>query len=183
MNRKQLLILFIGAVIFIIIFTVILFFQQSNQQTSPQQTTTQATQQTNETASQTTTGESRTYQPQTTATITQQPLTAAETAKVFYYSLLNTNSLAGGGYKTNNYLSSDFKEVVEKLYNNGDTPVFCAQNKRSTITIGKEQQVFYNEGYLTQVVISDASSGQDLYRVLLQGNGDKWYIFDVNCIY
>jgi len=122
------------------------------------------------------------------STATLKPLSGSpkEVAKQFYTYYFSTveNPLARGQYKTNPYLSEDLKNLLESGYNNGNAPLFCPQNKRSNIVVGKEVQVYYNNQYLREETISEASPGtKDLYTVMLVNNGGKWLIEDVNCIY
>jgi hypothetical protein len=120
-----------------------------------------------------------------TATPTQSPLTADDAAKQFYkyYFAASTNPLANGAYKENKYLSQGFKDVIHDLYKNGDTPVFCAKNQRPNIVVGKDRQVYTDNEYVTQVVISEAPPGtKDLYRIEMENITGEWLVYDINCI-
>jgi hypothetical protein len=115
----------------------------------------------------------------------QSPLTAEEAAKQFYkyYFAAPTNPLANGAYKDNKYLSQGFKDVIHDLYKDGDTPVFCAKNVRPNIVVGKDRQVYTDNEYVTQVVISEAPPGtKDLYRVEMENITGEWLVYDINCI-
>jgi len=68
-------------------------------------------------------------------------MNAAQTAQTFYNSTASVNPLANGAFKTNPYLSDTFKHTIKTGYKNGNTPVFCPENRRPQVTIGKEQQV------------------------------------------
>jgi hypothetical protein len=185
--KKRNILLFVGAIFLIVVFAIVLIFQTQetllpsdlNPTTQPSVAQSNATQ-TLQPLRQKVGAGNPTNLPE------RKTLNADDTAKAFYYFMLSSsgNPLAAGGYKNNQYLSSDFKDVIHKLYDNGNNPVFCPQNKRTAIVVGQDQQVYYNNGYLTQVVISEAAPGaKKLYRVLLQNIGNQWYIFDVNCIY
>jgi hypothetical protein len=115
---------------------------------------------------------------------TAQAVSPEQTVDAFYsYFFSRPNPLANGAYKTNSYLSDSFKADISTLYDNGNKPVFCPQNKRPTIIIGKSQQVYNTYGYITQLVITDAGSGnKDLYRVLVKNQDGLWVIDDINCI-
>ena len=91
--------------------------------------------------------------------------------------------MANGAYKKNEYLAPDFKDEIGALYNNGNAPVFCLQNKRTNIAVGQEEDVYYNNQYLKQEIISDATGAKDLYRVVLQQVDNKWLVLDVTCVY
>jgi hypothetical protein len=115
---------------------------------------------------------------------TAQTVSPERTVEAFYtYFFSQSDPLANGAYQTNSYLSDSFKDDIRTLYNNGNKPVFCPQNKRPAISIGKSQQVYNTYGYLTQLVITDAGPGnKDLYRVLLKNQDGIWVIDDINCI-
>ena len=65
---------------------------------------------------------------------------------------------------------------------NGNMPVFCTQNLRKNVVAGQERTYYYNNMYLTQEVLSDATDGKSLFRVTLENMDGKWLIFDVNCL-
>jgi hypothetical protein len=180
MNKKY-IILFVGVIILFIIFIAVIFFQQNQNLPTPSSLQNQnpAALQPNQQTKQ-----SDTTVPQ----VTLSPLTgtAVEATEQFYnyYFSTSVNPLANGAYKDNPYLSQDFKDILGSLYNNGNAPLFCPQNKRASIVVGKEQQNYYNNQYVTQEIISEAPPGtKDLYRVSLENQDGKWFIFDVNCIY
>jgi len=176
MNKKYLL-MFGGVILLIIVFTAILLFQQN----------TTFTPTTNNTASQ---HSNTAYSSQGTVgksvTPSQQPEDAAQQATrqfYTYYFSYSSNPLANGAFQNNQYLSPDFKQVIAGLYDNGNSPVFCPENKSASIVVGQEQQVPYNNTYLLQEVISQAPPGKkDLYRVMLKNVNGKWLIYDINCI-
>jgi hypothetical protein len=116
--------------------------------------------------------------------VTAQIASPEQAAQSFYtYFFSRPNPLANGAYKTNPYLSDAFKDDIGSLYNNGNKPVFCPQNKRSSILIGKSQQVYDVYGYLTQVVIMDPAAGnKDLYRIIVKNDDGVWHIDDINCV-
>lgn len=176
--NKRYIILFLGVFVLFIIFAVVLFFQQNQQQSPLRQSSQKNT-------VITVHGPAQHVASMPTPTLEPPSSSAEETTQLFYtyYFSSAQNPLANGAYKNNPYLSDDFKSVIGSLYNNGNAPVFCSQNKAENIIIGKEQTVYYNNGYLTQETISQAPpSSKDLYRVeLIQVNG-KWLIFDINCI-
>ena len=127
------------------------------------------------------------HQRSPVATITLAPPsnTPQASTKQFYeyYTAAQSNPLADGAYKTNPYLSPEFKQVIGALYKNGNVPVFCPENRRTNIVVGQEVQVNYTTGVLMQEVISEAPPGtKDLYRVMLKNVGGKWLIYDINCI-
>ena len=101
----------------------------------------------------------------------------------FYFST-PTNPLANGAFKTNPYLSQDFKDLLSSSYDNGNTPALCPQNKRANITVGKEVEVYVNNQYMTEETISETSPvTKDLYTILLENNNGMWLVEDVNCVY
>jgi len=174
MNKKYIL-LFIGIIVLFVIFIVVIFFQQN--QPSPNSSAgsnsnLQNTQKTNQ---------------KVVPSVTFTPLSgsAKEVTRQFYnyYFATPENPLADGAYKNNPYLSDDFKAVLKAGYNNGNAPVFCPQNKRADITVGKEAQIYYNNQYMTQETISETTpGGKDLYRISLENQNGNWLIFDVNCL-
>ena len=183
MNKKYLL-LFVGAIFVFIIFASFLFLQQSQQNQVPAPTSLHnqnpaSLQQTNQQTPQ-----SKTVAPTVTlAPLSSDPKEATKQFYIYYFSTLQ-NPLADGAYKKNPYLSDDLKSVMESLYNNGNAPLFCPQNKRANVVVGQEQTMYYSNQYMTEETISEASPGtKDLYRVMLQNQGGKWLISDVNCIY
>ncbi|SRR5258708_8401010 len=172
MNKKYLL-LFVGVIVIFIIFVVVIFFQQNPplpQFLSPHNQNPVALQ------------EQKQAPSVSLAPPSSNPKAAAKQFYDYYFSTDNT-PLAGGAYKNNPYLSQDFKDTIGDLYNNGNAPVFCSQNKRTNVTVGKEQQMYYNNQYLTIETISDAANGKALYSISLENVNGKWLIFDVNCIY
>lgn len=188
MNKKQLIYLFVGVIGLLIIFVIFLAFQQATPSTTPKITASVtpgqgAVDQTNTGGSQAN-GSTGTGSKTPPNTPIPRQLNADDTVKAFYYSVATGNPLANGGYKTNSYLAPDFKDVIHDLYKNGNTVLFCPQNKRSAVVVGQDQQVYSGGEYLTEVIISEAPPGsQQLYRVLLQNAQDQWYIYDVNCIH
>ncbi|SRR6266568_824971 len=179
MNKKY-IILFIGGIIIFIIFISIIFLQQNQSQSIP---TPSSLHNQNPAALQQTDQNKNTIPTAPLAPLANTPKEAARQFYTYYFST-RENPLANGAYKNNPYLSQDFKDVMTSLYNNGNAPVFCPQNKRTNITVGKEQQNYYNNQYITQEVISEAAAGtKDLYRISLENKDGKWLIFDVNCIY
>jgi hypothetical protein len=188
MNKKY-LILFIGVIVLFAIFAGVLFLQTNQSSKPPTPSSLQSQNPANLQPSHQASGQTN---PQSdtnvSPTVKLQPLasTAKEATKQFYtyYFSSPTNPLANGAYKNNSYLSEDLKNVMTSLYNNGNAPLFCPQNKRSNVVVGQEQQIYYTTQYITREVISEAPPGnKDLYRVLLENNGGQWQIFDVNCVY
>jgi len=183
--NKKLIYLLGGTVIVLFIFVIYLIFQQRTPtpKTVSQTASASGDQPSSNGSDNTSTGKGT--QPSHQTPVAPTPSTAAGTARAFYklYFSSANNPLANGAYKTTPYLSTEFKEDIGKLYKNGNTPVFCPQNERSAIVVGQEQQVFYDNGYLTQVVISEAPPGKkDLYRLLLHNLTGHWLIVDINCI-
>jgi|SRR5579872_6531537 len=184
MNKKYIL-LFIGAIVVFIIFIAVIFLQQNSSQQEVQQPSTLQSQnpanlqrqQTNLSRNQNVAVPTITLAPPAST-----PNAAAKQFYTYYFASLE-NPLADGAYKNNPYLSQDFKDVLGALYYNGNSPIFCLQNKRANITVGKEKQYYYNNQFLTQEIISDATTGKDLYQITLENVGGKWLIFDVNCFY
>jgi hypothetical protein len=187
MNKRTIYLM--GAtIVILLLFVVYLVMQQQTPvpKTSIQTNTTANQNQSASSGNNTSAGNtSGSDTPSQSPDISTAPLSAAQTAKEFYnyYFSSANNPLANGAYKTNKYLTQEFKDDIGASYKNGNTPVFCPQNQRNSIIVGKEEQVFYDNGYLTQVVISDASAGnKDLYRVMLQNLTGSWLIWDINCI-
>ena len=180
MNKKYLI---VGGVIviFLIILLVSIFFQKSpSQQTSVSEQTSNLK---NQTAAVTSIKNHTSSSP--SLTLAPPASTASQAVQQFYtyYFSSPSNPLANGAYKTNPYLSPDFKNVIGALYNNGNTPVFCPENKRTNIVVGQETSVNYTNAILTQEVISAAPpESKDLYRVLVQQINGKWLIYDINCL-
>lgn len=173
--NKKYVILFLAAIVLFIIFAVIVFFQQNSTGSSTQSSQTQKA----------ITIQGPGHHSTNTPSVTLVPPSSSpkETTLLFYnyYFSAPTNPLANGAYKNNPYLSDEFKQLLGEV--NGDAPVFCPQNKSSNITVGKEEQLYYNGQYMTQEVISRTlPTSKDLYRVVLENVGGKWLIFDVNCI-
>lgn len=172
-NQKYIIII-AGVVILLIIFIVsILIPQASRKQTVS--------------ISPSSSGNSEAVNKAAIPTISLAPLAsnAKDATKQFYlyYTSSSKNPLANGAFKTNPYLSSDFKETIADAYKNGNVPLFCTQNIRSNIVVGQEQQVYYNNGYITEEVISEAPPGtKNLYNVLLEQVNGKWMIMDINCL-
>jgi hypothetical protein len=183
MKNKKYLYIFIGVIILFIIFVGIVFLQQNPKEQAPSSSAQQA----QVTASikqpvqtgQNTNGSSPSV---TLAPPSSSPKVAAQQFYVYYFSSLE-NPLANGAYKTNPYLSPQFKDIIGAAYKNGNVPVFCPQNKTTNIVVDKEESIYYNNGYLMQEVISQAPPGnKDLYSLELQQINGKWLIFDINCI-
>ena len=172
-NRKYLLFLGILLVV-IIIFACVGFFGQNSQQTSNQ------AQNRNSLAAN---GAGQNNLPSVTFAPPASSPSAAALQFYEYYFSSPSNPLANGAFKNNPYLSSDFKQVIGALYNNGNEPVFCPNNKETNVTVSKEQQLYYGNQYLTDEIISETSPvSKDLYRVRLENVNGKWLIFDINCI-
>jgi hypothetical protein len=178
-NNKRYLILFVGVIVLFIIFIGVIFLQQNPKQTQAPSTVSQnqVTASIKQTTQHTGVASSVTLAPPSTS-----PKIAAQQFYVYYFSS-PSNPLANGAYKTNPYLSDQFKTVMSAYYKDGNAPVFCPQNRTANIVVGKEESVYYNNDYLMQEVISQALPGnKDLYSLLLQHVNGKWLIFDINCI-
>jgi hypothetical protein len=180
-NNKKYIFILIGVIILFIIFVGIVFFQQNSEEQAPSSSAQQ---------SQVTVSIKQPFQNNnngaspsvTLAPPSSSPKLAAQQFYVYYFSSLE-NPLANGAYKTNPYLSPQFKDIIGAAYKNGNVPVFCPQNKTANIVVDKEESVYYNNGYLMQEVISQAPPGnKDLYTLELQQINGKWFIFDINCI-
>ena len=177
-KNKRYLILFVGIIVFFIIFAGIIFLQNSKQLNSSSSSQTQPTVSLQQTDKNT----SNAAPSVSLAPPASTPRAAAQEFYTYYFSA-SINPLANGSYKNNPYLTSEFKTTIGQLYDNGNAPLFCGQNKRENVIIGKEQTVYYNNSYLTQEVISEAPPGtKDLYRLLLENVNGKWLIFDIDCI-
>lgn len=118
-------------------------------------------------------------------TLAMPPLgsTAKQATLQFYKFYVNSprNPFANGAFQTNPYLAPEFKTVVAA--GNGSVPVFCPQNIKRNVVVGQESTYYYDNGYLTSEVISEASPViKNLYKVTLKNVNGKWLIFDVNCI-
>lgn len=179
MNRRRYLILFGIVIVIFIIFVFVIFLQTGSEQT------TNSTSQQNQHVIQT--SQKKTVKPaMPLASLKSNPVAAAIQFYQYYFSS-PTNPLSNGAYKDNPYLSADFKDTISALYNNGNTPVFCPQNKRAAITVGDEEQIYYDNQYLRQEIITDATvstqSAQQLYRITLKNDNGKWLVFDVTCIF
>ncbi|HVA96559.1 MAG TPA: hypothetical protein VND99_02800 [Candidatus Acidoferrales bacterium] len=179
--NKKFLIIGSAALVLILIFVIVIFMQQSTvqKQALPKPTTLNR---------QNPAGIRHSNQTSTVPYITFAPPSDTPQAAVKqfydYYFASPTNPLANGAYKKNPYLSSDFKQVIGSLYNNGNVPVFCPQNKRKNIIVGQETPVNYTNAILMQEFISEAPPGnKDLYRVQVQEVNNTWLIYDINCIY
>lgn len=178
MNKKYLILG--GGIIIIILIGFFLSFSlkqaPSTQQTSPQASSPQS--------QDTATFQSNQKSPAVSVTMAPPASTPQDATKQFYmyYLASPSNPLANGAYKTNPYLSQEFKQVIGALYKNGNVPVFCPQNLRDKFTVSQEEQVNYTSGVLMQEVISGTSGTKDLYRVMLKNVNGKWLIYDINCI-
>ena len=177
MNKKY-LILFATVIVIFIIFVSVIFFQQNSTESiskpSPIQNQNPALQHADQQAA---------VPSVTLAPPASTPEGAARQFYQYYFSS-PANPLANGAYKNNPYLSQDFKDNIGALYNNGNAPIFCPQNKSASIIVGDEQQVYYNNQYLRQETISEAPPGsKELYHIILENVYGKWLVFDVTCIY
>lgn len=177
-KNKKFIILFAGIIVIIIIFIGFVFFQGPKQEiNTPIQSQSQSTVHTNQVSH---------IKNNVTPVIATSPLASPKTAALNFYTYYFStpqNPLANGLYKTSPYLSPEFKTVVGALYDNGNAPVFCAQNKENKVVVDKEEQVSYNHSYLMQEVISEPPpSTKDLYMMLLENVNGEWLIFDINCI-
>jgi hypothetical protein len=173
-RNKRYIIFFVAIIIIFIIFISVVFFQ------TPKQQSATLSQNQNSASAQKSGGANSSPSAQLPPP-SSNPQTAAQQFYTYFFSSAQ-NPLANGAYKNNPYLSPEFKSVVGGLYGNGNTPVFCPGNKRANIVVGKEQDVYYNNSYLKQEVISEAPPGsKDLYTMLLENVNGKWLVFDINC--
>jgi hypothetical protein len=176
MNKKYIL-LFIGVVVFFVLFIVFIVLQQKQSNVTITPSTALNSRQINQP------DKNRPTETETFAPLSNSPQEAAKQFYTYYFSTL-ANPLANGAYKTNPYLSQDFKDLLDGGYDNGNAPVFCPQNKRTNITVGKEVQVYVENQYMTEETISEAPPGtKDLYTILLKNDNGKWFVEDVNCVY
>lgn len=182
MNRKQLIYLFIGAVGVLLIFVVFLAFQQSSQTAKPKITAAGVTPAPTSAGVEKTIDGGTRERTASPTSVPQQNLNAVQTAQAFYNSTLNGNPLLNGKYKTNPYLADSFKSNIGDYYDEGNRPVFCAKNHKAQVTIGKEKQQYYDQGYLTQEFVTDSTTGKDLYIIILENDNNIWHIFDVTCL-
>jgi len=167
------MLLFVSTIIFFIIFIGVILFQQ-NQFIPASSLQTQNSSQTNQKIT-------------SVPTVTLAPLSgsAQQAAWQFYNYYFSTpqNPLAVGKYKSNPYLSQDFKDNIETGYDNGNVPVFCPQNKSANIVVGNGVQVYRLNQYMTEETISEASpAAKDLYTIMLENNNGSWLVEDVNCL-
>lgn len=177
-QNKKYIILFVGVVLLFIIFIVVIFLQQGPKQQSS--TVSPSTQDQKSTSMQQTTNINGSPSI-TLAPPSSSPQTAALQFYTYFFSSPK-NPLANGAYKTNPYLSQDFKLLIAGAYDNGDVPVFCSQNKESNIIVDNQQSLYYNNGYLMEETISEAPPGnKNLYDILLENVNGKWLIYDINC--
>lgn len=173
MNKKYLLV-FIGV---IVLFGLVFVFIANQQNPQPPSVST-AQNQKPESANRTTQKISQKNLPSLTGT-------AQKAARQFYnyYFATPENPLAAGKYKTNPYLSEYFKGNIQTGFDNGNIPIFCPQNRKSIITVGKDVQVYQDNQYMTLETISEASPGsKDLYTILLSNKNGQWLVEDVNCL-
>lgn len=187
MNKKYLIAIGGLAIIFVVFLMVGIFSQQNPQQAQTKQQSPQTSSGENQNPAvfhgATTNTTNNTITP--SVTLVPPATTAQGAVKQFYayYFSSPSNPLANGAYKGNPYLAADFKDVIGSLYHNGNSPVFCTENKRENITVGQETPVNYTDAVLMQEVISEAPPGnKELYRVLVQNVNDTWLIYDINCI-
>lgn len=177
-NRNKKYLLLIGGIFLLIVISIIIVFFQSS--TSEQVPINEQNQ-----SNVTSDNPNRNSQPSPQVSLSPLSGNAQDATKHFYLYYISSpaNPFADGAYKNNPYLTSDFKNIIGSLYNNGNLPVFCPQNKKVNIVIGQEQTKFYNNGYITQEIISEAPpSNKELYSVQLEQNNGTWQIFDINCL-
>ncbi|HSX09057.1 MAG TPA: hypothetical protein VLF93_02815 [Candidatus Saccharimonadales bacterium] len=175
MNKRYLII--IGVIIIFVIFIGVIFFQQTPKQ-SPSSTTPSQTVITGSLKKPT----ANKFINPTMAPPANTPKLAAQQFYIYFFSQ-PSNPLANGAFKTNPYLSDDFKQIIAEAYRNGNTPVFCPANETQNVVVGKEQSIYYNNGYLMQEIVSQAPPGnKDLYTMRMQNVNGKWLVFDINCI-
>lgn len=175
MNKKYILLLVGIIVLFLVYIGYIALLQKPNNTVTPS-----AKVNTSQTVNQ---SHANSQTAVTFAPLSGSPKEAARQFYMYYIATL-TNPLANGAYKTNPYLSQDFKDLLNSSYDNGNKPPFCPQNKRTNIVVGKEAQVYANNQYMTDETISEAPPGtKDLYTILLENNNGTWLVEDVNCIY
>ena len=186
MNKKYLI---IGScVIIVLILIVVLLFSQntSSKQQQPASQSQTSLNQANQPVQQAATTTNSTNETTPTITAVAPLATTAQGAVAQFYNYYfasSNNPLANGAFKNNPYLAPDFKSVIGQLYSNGNTPVFCLQNKKKNIVVGKETPVDSTDALLMQETISEASPGnKDLYNVVVQDINDKWLIYDINCL-
>lgn len=184
LNRKQLIYLFVGTVGVLLIFVVYLVLQQSSQRQATKVTVEVTPAPTTTTSAGTAIDGGRQIGQAAAkpTAVPQQTMNAAQTAIAFYNATLRSNPLANGGYKNSPYLTADFKDLIGSSYNNGNKSVFCQQNRRPQVSVGREVQKYYDQGYQTQEVLVDPSNGQELYIVVLENNNNVWQVFDVTCL-
>ncbi|MGH7203642.1 MAG: hypothetical protein ACREHC_04330 [Candidatus Levyibacteriota bacterium] len=191
LTRKQMFLILGGAVALLIVFSLTLAFQQNSQQPStkitaagvtPGQSDSNQANGSGGSGNQNSDSTPSTNGPTATPIPEQVNTSAVSTTQTFYDSFAKGNPLANGAFKTNQYLSDNFKNIINISYKNGNKPVFCAVNHKPQVTVGKEQQLYYDNGYITEETISDAVTGRDLYLVMLQSNNDQWHIFDISCL-
>ena len=179
MKNKKYLFLFIGVIILFIIFIGVIFLQQNPKGQAPSSSTQQAKVTASIKQPVQNNGASASV---TLAPPSSSPKLAAQQFYIYYFSSPE-NPLANGAFKTNPYLSPQFKDIISAAYKNGNVTVFCPQNKNANVFVDKEEYVYYNNRYLMQEVISQAPPGnKDLYTMELQQINGKWLIFDINCI-
>ncbi len=171
MNKKY-VVIFAAVIVLLIGFVVMVIFQDKPDTTTQQKVIVN-------------TPHSITPSPSgAVPTLALPPLTgsAKQVAVQFYkyYTTAPENPFANGAYKSSPYLSPEFQMVVSA--GNGNVPVFCSQNIRKNVSASQERTYYYGNMYLSQEVLSDATTSKDLFRVVLENKDGKWLIFDINCI-
>jgi len=171
MKKKYLIIL--GVIVLLLIFGVSILFSQQQSGTTGQKVTVT----TQKTVTNTT--------PIPTLSLPPLSGTAKDAALQFYKYYTNSaqNPLAAGAFDKNPYLTSEFKSTIASFYDNGNVPIFCPTNMRKNIVVGQESTYYYDNGYLTNEIISDAANAsKNLFRVILKPVNNNWLIFDVDCL-
>jgi len=171
MKKKYIIIL--GVVVILLIVGISIIFAQQQASTVGQEATTSSQQ----TATVTS--------PVPTLALPPLTGTAKEATAQFYkyYTSSAQNPMSAGAFKKSPYLTSEFKETIEAAYDNGNVPIFCPTNIRKNIVVGNESTYYYDNGYNTREVISDAANpSKQLFSVILKPVNNTWQIFDIDCL-
>ena len=124
----------------------------------------------------------RTEFPVVSQVVAQTPQ-AVSLAFYNWYISSPESPIATGSYKTNNYLSVQFKNQIASLSQNrnGYDPVLCDKNKSTNVKVG--DPIYNSLGEQAKVVVSaNVPNGKDLYRFVLNYSRGQWFISDIICI-
>lgn len=115
-------------------------------------------------------------------------MSPSDVAKMFYawYIAYPKNVLQSGAYKTNPYITDEFKQLMTGFaigrQDNIYDPIFCTANKTKNFAVAEPIYMQSDTQATVNITKTNGDTVQNLYHVVLKHISTGWKIDDVICI-